>query len=194
MTTSAAMNRFHNTTIIRTLIIILLMAAPVIQVWGQTTTDEAAKKTFLYSRARLIDSLTNHVDQLIYEKERSAEKMSKLDEKIRTQEIEIKRLTDDNIKLKSDLEESMGANLQSSHTSSILFIFNILVGIILLVALIWIFTRKKDGRTTTGSSNTTTETNDSKLIMIEKLGNLRDKGLLTDEEFNLQKRQLFGDK
>ncbi|MBK7886762.1 MAG: SHOCT domain-containing protein [Bacteroidetes bacterium] len=28
---------------------------------------------------------------------------------------------------------------------------------------------------------------------IQKLGNLRDKGLLTDDEFNLQKRQILGE-
>jgi hypothetical protein len=32
-----------------------------------------------------------------------------------------------------------------------------------------------------------------KLERIQKLGNLRDKGLLTDEEFNLQKKQILGE-
>lgn len=188
------MNRFHINTFIRSIIIVLLMAVPVISVWGQTTNALGARKAYLYSRSRLIDSLTNQVDQLIYEKQRSGDKITKLEDKIRTQEIELKRLTDDNIKLKSDLEESMGDNLQSSHTSSILFIFNIIVAVILLVALIWIFMRKKETNVKSNGAYGLAENNDVKLEMIEKLGNLRDKGLLTDEEFNLQKKQLFGDK
>jgi hypothetical protein len=171
-----------------------MMAIPVITVWGQTSTSVDAKRAYLYSRTRLIDSLTLQVDQLIYEKQRAGDKIAKLEDKIRTQEIELKRLTDNNIKLKSDLEESMGDSLQSSHTSSILFIFNIIVAVILLVALIWIFMRKKESNTKGNGAYGTAENNDVKLEMIEKLGNLRDKGLLTDEEFNLQKRQLFGDK
>ena len=34
---------------------------------------------------------------------------------------------------------------------------------------------------------------DYKLDRIQKLGSLRDKGLLTDEEFNLQKSQILGE-
>lgn len=187
------MNRFLNNTIICTVIILLMIAGPVIPVMGQTTTADAGR-AMLYSRARLIDSLTNQVDVLINEKQKAGDKINKLEDQLRTQEIELKRLTDENIKLKSDLEESMGDNLQSSHTSSILFIFNIIVAIILLVALIWIFMRKKEATSNNSNAYGSTESNDVKLEMIEKLGNLRDKGLLTDEEFNLQKRQLFGEK
>ncbi len=188
------MNRFLNNTIIRTIIIVLMMSAPVIPVMGQTSAAPDAARAMIYSRARLIDSLTNQVDALIYEKQKAGDKIGKLEDKIRTQEIELKRLTDENIKLKSDLEESMGDNLQSSHTSSILFIFNIIVAVILLVALIWMFMRKKETTSSSNNNYGAGENSDAKLEMIEKLGNLRDKGLLTDEEFNLQKRQLFGEK
>ena len=37
------------------------------------------------------------------------------------------------------------------------------------------------------------ESFDHKLDRIQKLGSLRDKGLLTDEEFNLQKSQILGE-
>ncbi len=103
--------------------------------------------------------------------------------------------------LKKDLTGEKGANLQSSHTNSVLFIFNVIIGIILLIALIWMFGRKKSESSRSSASasshysnNNGSEGYDHKLERIEKLGNLRDKGLLTEDEFNFQKKQILSDK
>jgi hypothetical protein len=42
-------------------------------------------------------------------------------------------------------------------------------------------------------SQVTEDNFEHKLDRIQKLGNLRDKGLLTDDEFNLQKQQILGE-
>jgi hypothetical protein len=106
----------------------------------------------------------------------------------------------DNISnLQAELKESKGDQLQTSHTSSILLIFNIIAGIILLVTLFWMYARKKTSssedeepvmpRSMNGIGKDQLET---RMERIEKLGKLRDKGLLTEEEFQLQKKQILG--
>ena len=101
--------------------------------------------------------------------------------------------------LNQELEESKGNQLQTSHTSSILLIFNIIAGIILLITIFWFYSRKKTNepdedevvrpvKTVQMNGRDQVET---RLERIEKLGKLRDKGLLTEEEFQLQKKQIL---
>ncbi len=188
------MNRFHSNLFIRTIIVILLMIAPLITAVGQITNSADTKKVYFKSRVQLIDSLTNQVDQLINEKQRSQDKIRKLEEINRTKEIELKRLKTETIKLKRNLEKSIDENLQLTHTSYVLFIFNILLAVILLIALLWMYMRKKEATTKNIKTQKVIGNNDTKIDLIQKLGSLRDKGLLTDEEFNFQKRQLIGHK
>ncbi len=113
--------------------------------------------------------------------------------------LEVHRQVSDELKdLKSELSEANGDRLQSSHTKSVLFIFNVVVGVFLLIALMWMFSRKKqDSRSSAVASDDVwreEEPLDHKLERIEKLGSLRDKGLLTEDEFNLQKKQILGDR
>ena len=121
-------------------------------------------------------------------------------EKVKFDELseQFRSLQEENRKLNVALEESKGDTLQSSHTSSVLFVFNIVVAVILLIALIWMFSsRKKTERVVRGTVYTSpisTESLDYRMDRIEKLGSLREKGLLTDEEFSLQKKQILGDR
>jgi len=121
-------------------------------------------------------------------------------EKVKFDELseQFRSLQEEKKKLTAALEESKGDTLQSSHTSSVLFVFNIVVALILLIALVWMFSsRKKAERVIRGSainSAVSTESLDYRMDRIEKLGSLREKGLLTDEEFSLQKKQILGER
>jgi hypothetical protein len=124
------------------------------------------------------------------------------DELVRSRTVEQQNaLLDEEIKkLESELNAAKGEQLQTSHTSSVLLVFNILAGIILLVALVWIFTRRKGGSESVPDTAIRTINNipasadpvETRLERIEKLGRLRDKGLLTEDEFQMQKKQLLG--
>jgi hypothetical protein len=106
-----------------------------------------------------------------------------------------KQLSETNENLTLELEKTKGDQLQTSHTSSILLIFNIIAGIILLVTLIWIYNRKKPDENEEEVIPRVHNNRDhveAKIDRIEKLGKLRDKGLLTEEEFLSQKRQILG--
>ncbi len=89
--------------------------------------------------------------------------------------------------------------MQSSHTSSVLLVFNVIVALFLMVALVWMWFRRrptpqKSDISGKGSSRVSElSTLDQKLEYIQKLGMLRDKGLLTGEEFDLQKKQILGE-
>jgi hypothetical protein len=100
--------------------------------------------------------------------------------------------------LKNELQESKGDQLQVSHTSSILLIFNIIAGIILLITLFWIYMRRKhpeaeEEEPVAIKSNHVNgkDTMETRMERVEKLGRLRDKGLLTEEEFQVQKKQIL---
>lgn len=98
----------------------------------------------------------------------------------------------------AELSDLRGDNLQSLHTNSILFIINVVVGILLVVSLGWMYWRKRSepGLNPRGRWNNQPAGEpsfDHRLDRIQKLGSLRDRGLLTEEEFNLQKRQMLGE-
>ncbi len=156
-----------------------------------------------FRRSALTDSLTSLMLSLSAQQDSMRELLKVQKNIIKQNELERQQLVEENTNLKQELNGAKGDNLQSSHTKSILFIFNLIVGIFLLIALIWMFMRKKNDSTSRNFSNTATSTfspspngegYDHKLERIEKLGNLREKGLLTDDEFNLQKRQILGDR
>ncbi len=149
----------------------------------------------------MIDSLGAMIVEMESREDSLYRALSSQNEKISDANTEIEALKAGNAELKLQLEDAQGDNLQSSHTNSILFIFNIGVGIFLLIGLIWMFMRKKGdaesdeqpARNDRRKVSNANENFDHKLDRIQKLGNLRDKGLLTDDEFNLQKRQILGE-
>lgn len=162
---------------------------------SQNSTNTKTGRGVYFSRTRMfIDSLSLELESSIRAREALNSKNEKLKEKLSALELERNQLREEKSKLSSDLEEALGDNLQSSHTNSILFIFNIIVGLFLLVAIVWMFLRKKSDVLSSSVIGTNSEESDSRFARIEKLGNLRDKGLLTEEEFVFQKRQILGDK
>ncbi|MBK7681070.1 MAG: SHOCT domain-containing protein [Bacteroidetes bacterium] len=152
-------------------------------------------------RAMLIDSLSSFVDYILVQQDSLKQIMQSQKERMDSSISALEEVSAENAKLKESLKDAQGDTLQSNHTNSILFIFNVGVGIFLLIALLWMFMKKKsDGEReddeVSNKSNgkvSKDESFDHKLDRIQKLGTLRDKGLLTDEEFNLQKSQILGE-
>ncbi len=152
-------------------------------------------------RAMLIDSLSSFVDYILVQQDSLKQIMQSQRERMDSSISALEEVSAENAKLKESLKDAQGDTLQSNHTNSILFIFNVGVGIFLLIALLWMFMKKKsDGEReedeVSSKSNgkvSKDESFDHKLDRIQKLGSLRDKGLLTDEEFNLQKSQILGE-
>lgn len=158
-------------------------------------------RTMVYDRrTMIIDSLVSTMDLIRLQQDSMRRMLRQQTTRMEELTAENFKIKEENTNLKSELEDARGDNLQSSHTNSVLFIFNVAVGIFLLIALIWMFMRKKgDDRPDNGSNAASSrkkvveENFENKLERIQKLGNLRDKGLLTEEEFNLQKRQILGE-
>ena len=149
------------------------------------------------SRSYLIDSLSNEIIRL---KEQNDSLLLLINNEIRRSqlfEMESAKLKESEDSINRELVFSRGSQLQTSHTSSVLLIFNLLAGIIVLVALVWIFNRKKVDQSTGQAPESANKPRvvadhlDRKMERIEKLGKLRDKGLLTEEEFQLQKKQIL---
>ena len=152
-------------------------------------------------RAMLIDSLSSFVDYILVQQDSLKQIMQSQKERMDSSISALEEVSAENAKLKESLKDAQGDTLQSNHTNSILFIFNVGVGIFLLIALLWMFMKKKsdgereDDEVSSKSNGKVSkdENFDHKLDRIQKLGSLRDKGLLTDEEFNLQKSQILGE-
>lgn len=152
-------------------------------------------------RAMLIDSLSSFVDYILIQQDSLKQIMQSQKERMDSSISALEEVSAENAKLKESLKDAQGDTLQSNHTNSILFIFNVGVGIFLLIALLWMFMKKKsdgereDDEVSSKSNGKVSkdESFDHKLDRIQKLGSLRDKGLLTDEEFNLQKSQILGE-
>ena len=153
----------------------------------------------------VIDSLQAAIVSLSAKKDSLADVTRDQEARLQAMVAQMHRLTEENKNISSELENANGDKLQSSHTNSILYIFNVLLGIILLIALVWMMSKKKPGEpekpinngySTNGNHELSQAVPalDHRLERIEKLGNLRDKGLLTEEEFNLQKKQILAER
>ena len=181
--------------------VVLFSVLTCSQVLSQTPSAAQKPRAMVYDRRGLIiDSLISTLDLIRIQQDSMRRMLRQQTAKMEELSAENLNLKEENTKLKSELEDAQGDNLQSSHTNSVLFIFNVGVGIFLLIALIWMFMRKKgdergdSDRSGTGARKKVVEENfENKLERIQKLGNLRDKGLLTEDEFNLQKRKILGE-
>lgn len=162
-------------------------------------------KPVVVGRTFFNDSLQNVATVLSRQNDSILGIVNEQEARLQAMEVQTSKLSEENKNLSSELENANGDKLQSSHTNSILYIFNVLVGIILLIALVWIMNKKKTRESDKSASNGFSRNGthevyisepslDHRLERIEKLGNLRDKGLLTDEEFVLQKKQILAER
>jgi len=135
-----------------------------------------------------------------------------LDEKVVAQESRISDLTSQINKLdkeKNDLTTQADGfysdNLHLNQSNRILIAFNFLVGVLLLITLIFFLRRIGKNKQIENIESSNNEFKPSvvknfnnvhtsfedKLDQLEKLGKLKEKGVLTDDEFNVQKRSLL---
>ena len=189
---------------IKTLLIaVVWIAGFAFRASAQDNPQSEANRKFV-TRLQLIQDLAFKVDTL------KAENL-KLNDSLAVYHQDNIDLRQENVQLQKDvkqmeanLDHALNEKLQSSHTNSVLFILIFLTGIIVLLALIWLFMKKpatvahyQDTRTNLEDEDEDdTEKNgvDHQLGRIEKLGSLREKGLLTEDEFNLQKKQILGER
>lgn len=117
--------------------------------------------------------------------------------------------------LNNDLERKLtgykGDNLKLDQSNRILIIFNAIVGVLLLTTLIWflrnIGRKKSPAKINPAASGEPSAVSniksqspskndhqyfDMKLEQLEKLGALKEKGVLNEEEFSRQKQQILG--
>ena len=158
-----------------------------------------ATDNYYVNKNKIIDSLTNVLLRVEQSKDSLNESLLACKTQMRKLDELNNSFEQENNNLKKHLNGALGDKLQSTHTSTVLFIFNAIVALILLVTLIWIFLRKKNEMSSGEYARNETslglsEVFDNRFERIEKLGGLRDKGLLTEEEFNFQKKQILGEK
>ena len=170
---------------------------------AQESEQSASNKKYV-TRMQIIQDLAAQVDSLKVQNSRLNDTLSAYQQAANALRIENTQLQKDVKQMESSLEGAINEKLQSSHTNSVLFIFIFLTGLIVLLALIWLFMKKpatvahyQDTRTNLeDEDDEDSEKNgvDHQLDRIAKLGSLREKGLLTDDEFNMQKKQILGER
>jgi hypothetical protein len=103
--------------------------------------------------------------------------------------------------LETDVTEYQGENLKLSQSNRILIIFNSFVAVLLIITLVF-YLRKMNrrpvsepmitGKTVTNHATAVHASFEDKLQQLERLGKLREKGFLSDEEFLAEKNQILG--
>ena len=158
---------------------------------------------------KIIDSLDKTVVEFRDEWEKSQEIIRQRDSSISEMDLQIQKMQASINKLHSSNSEVTSQNLKLDQSNRILIIFNSVVGVLLLSTLVWFLRnigRKKTPRpkpatpfeatsTTVINPVPTSQNNhfhfENKLQQLERLGKLKEKGVLNDEEFNFQKQQIL---
>lgn len=147
----------------------------------------------------VIDTLNSSVIRLRASYDSLFLEHKSLNARLAAADTQVTRLNARNNQLRTELTDAVSRGMQSSHTSSVLMVFNVIVAMFLVVALVWMWFRRRPVSQREESAGTPSgkvselSTLDQKLEYIQKLGALRDKGLLTGEEFDLQKKQILGE-
>jgi hypothetical protein len=106
---------------------------------------------------------------------------------------------------KTDVEDE---NLKLNQSNRILIIFNSVVAVLLVITLVFVIKRagrknpqtpvvstlpdKSDNPSTASGPSSKLASFEDKLAQLEKLGGLKEKGILTDEEFQSEKQRILG--
>jgi hypothetical protein len=149
----------------------------------------------------IIDSL----DQVILEKNAKLHRSDSLLELEKSNSATLREELNkkENIRktLESDVTEYQGENLKLNQSNRILIVFNSFVAVLLIVTLVFYLrkmNRKPDqdlqiaGKIISNSSTSVHASFEDKLQQLERLGKLREKGFLSDEEFITEKNQILG--
>ena len=156
--------------------------------------------------ALMIDSLTSIIDKYESTELASNNELAKKDSVINLLKMEISRQqhTADDFQAKS--ANYKNENIKLEQTNRILILFNSLSAVLLILALLWVLkspNNKKSApagdyilvkRTEFTEVNSVNEPNadmEQKIERLERLGNLKESGILTDEEFARQKQEIL---
>lgn len=106
---------------------------------------------------------------------------------------------------KTDVEDE---NLKLNQSNRILIIFNSVVAVLLVITLVFVIRRAgrktlsvhtaikpEENRSSPGNPSTASNkfaSFEDKLAQLEKLGSLKEKGILSDEEFQSEKQRILG--
>jgi hypothetical protein len=172
--------------------------------------ESQAKRTnnnvHVNSSALIIDSLTKLTDQYkvmhdasVNDEIKKDSTINELKEDILKQQLLIKYL-------QTRISNYKSENIKSEQTNRILILFNSISGILLVLSLIWLLrspSKKKPKpdmdyilvkRTEFAGPDSIQESNsimEQKIERLERLGNLKESGTITEEEFNRQKLEIL---
>lgn len=157
-----------------------------------------------YEMAQEIDSLQSAINDLNSRLHQSdslykAEKFTSAE--LRDQMLKMQEEQQSLVATKTDIEDE---NLKLNQSNRILIIFNSVVAVLLVITLIFVI--KKAGRKMPAASapapqrpvsSNNNHSNklasfEDKLAQLEKLGGLKEKGILSDEEFQEEKQRILG--
>jgi chromosome segregation ATPase len=183
-----------------TLLFIALANTPV---QAQRSATKKYRDFIKYQKTQ-IDSLNYVIAE--YDSSLTESELTIINKDLSIKELDndIEQLEGEKKNLKEELDGFYSDNLHLNQSNRILIAFNILVGVLLLVTLVFFLRRM--GKNKISPPDTKPETDikapgkvasnvhmsfEDKLTQLEKLGMLKEKGVLTDEEFNIQKRSLL---
>ncbi|MDQ3051151.1 MAG: hypothetical protein M3Q95_09730 [Bacteroidota bacterium] len=168
-----------------------------------TVTKNPSRTTLSRQAAELeIDSLQQVISMYVG-------KLDSLDAVLETERVaaadlreQIIKLDDYRKKLEGNVDSFKGENLKLNQSNRILIVFNSLVAVLLIISLVFFLRkigRKKatiepvstplNGRKTEQIKFTSFE---DKLAQLERLGKLREKDLLSEDEFVVEKQRILG--
>lgn len=185
--------------ILACLFLVILHVSAAAQAKKETAAKPAvaklSDKEVIDSLQQVIESQYVRIDTL----DSLLEAEAQTSEELRDQVI---RIDDYRKKLESNINSFKGENLKLNQSNRILIVFNSLVAVLLIISLIFFI--RKIGRKRTMTNNTTNNIPgkagdkvkfsnfDDKLQQLERLGKLREKALLSEEEFLIEKQRILG--
>jgi len=179
------------------IVLVLLIGSGLNHSYGQ-----ASKNNKVNYLIEIIDSL----DRVLVNRNATIIKADSLlqSEKATSNDLRDQLITLDEMrkKLEANVNTYQGENLKLNQSNRILVIFNSFVAVLLIVTLVF-YLRKinkkaapepaNNGETQTRKATVSVHASfEDKLQQLERLGKLREKGLLSDDEFLFEKNQVLG--
>jgi hypothetical protein len=189
----------------KSIILTFLVTLPVI-ICDPAYSQRAGSAARFYQMAVEIDSLQNAAADLT-QKAHRADSLYKAEKfvsaELRDQVLKMEQQQKSLEASKTDVEDE---NLKLNQSNRILIIFNSVVAVLLVITLVFVLKRAGRkmappvGNTASKpafSSNSNPDPNklasfEDKLAQLEKLGGLKEKGILSDDEFQQEKQRILG--
>ncbi len=183
-------------------ILTFILACFTLVAQGQRPTAAAVYSQMKKAESR-IDSLSELNAQLTDQLTRAHQTISQQTARLTDRDSTIDAMQSENDALNTRLSQFKEHNLKLDQSNRILIVFNSIVGFLLLITLVW-FVRnlgKKKSSVMPETKNTADKGSnavnslrniESKLEQLERLNRLREKNILTEGEFENEKRQILG--